>query len=74
MAPWVFNFRFGVLRGGIGSVSLGMMWVARCGFRLGDYPGWKDMSPCGTTLGGGAGKSSGVASGVFTIGGGFWEL
>ena len=37
----------------------GTCWVG-C---LGDYPGWNVMSPCGSTLGGGAGGVSGVVSG-----------
>ena len=41
----------------------GTCWVG-C---LGDHPGWKFMSPCGSTLGGGAGGVSGVVSGVCTL-------
>ena len=47
-------------------IMSGTCWVGR----LGDHPGWNAMFPCGSTLGGGAGRVSGVVSGVCTLGGG----
>ena len=44
----------------------GTHWVGR----LVACPGWYVMSPCGSTLGGGAGAVYGVVSGVCTLGGG----
>ena len=76
MALWGSPFNFDMLSGGIGSVSYGMMWCGRWSICIGAHPGWKDMLPCGSTLGSGAGGASGVDSGLFTLvvgmGGFFW--
>ena len=56
--------------GGLGSVSWWNMWGAHLGDRIGARPGWNIISPCGSTLGGGAGDAPGVFSGVFTLRGG----
>ena len=45
----------------------GMMWGACWGDNFGVYPGLKDVSPCGSTLVGGTGYTSGVASGLLTL-------
>ena len=50
------------------------MWGARCGGSLGDCPVWKEMLPCGSTLGCGAGDTSRVSSGLFTLRGGMGEF
>ena len=50
------------------------MWGARCGGSLGDCPVWKEMLPCGSTLGCGAGDTSRVSSGLFTLSGGMGEF
>ena len=65
-----FSFEFRRTAGGIGFMSSGMMWGARCGGRLGDCPGWKYMTPCRSTLECGTGAADVVAYGVFTLGGG----
>ena len=69
-----FYFAFKCAAGVICSVSSGTMWGARWGSHLSACPGWKDMSPCGSTLGGGKGAASGVDYGVYTIGGGMGDL
>ena len=56
--------------GVMGSVSLGMMWVACRGAYLGARPGKNDMSPCGSTLGGFSGATSDVSYGVVALRGG----
>ena len=55
-------------------MSYGIMWIGFWGGVLGARPGWKDMSPFGSTLGGGAGAAYGVASGVFDLRGGVGEF
>ena len=51
-------------------VSYGIVCDTRWGGSLVARPGWNVMSPCGSTLGGGAGATSDVVSGVCTLGGG----
>ena len=51
-------------------MSSGIMCGARWGGCLGARPGWNGISTCGSTLGGGAGSTSDVVSGVCTLGGG----
>ena len=51
-------------------MSYGMTCGKCWGGCLGVYPGCNVMSPCGSTLGGGAGATSDVVSGVCTLGGG----
>ena len=55
-------------------MSSGMMWDARCFNRLRACYGWKYMLTCVSTLGGGEGAASGVASGLFTLSGGFGDF
>ena len=50
---WVSTALFCAV-GGIGSVSSGMMCGTCWGGHLGARPGWNFMSPCGSTLRGGA--------------------
>ena len=56
--------------GGIGLVSSSIMCGTFWDGCLGTLPGWIVISPCGSTLGGGSGATSGVVSRVFTLGGG----
>ena len=51
-------------------MSSGIMYGMRWGGRLGALPGWNAMSPCVSTLRGGAGSAYGVVSRVCTPGGG----
>ena len=64
-----FYFAFRCAAGGIGSMLYVMMWGTCWGDHIGDCPGIKYISPCGSTIGGGAGDTYGVSSGVSTLGG-----
>ena len=64
------SIAFWCATGGIGSVSLGTIWGVCWGDSLRARPGWNDISLCGSTLRGGAGDASGVAYGIFNLGGG----
>ena len=55
---------------GFSSVSLGMIQSTRWCESLVAPHDWNYILPCGSTLWGGAGDAFGVASGVFTLGGG----
>ena len=68
------SFVFWCSAGGIGSVLSGILWGARYVGRLGASTNWKDVLPCGSILGGGAGAASVVSyvvvSGLSTLRGG----
>ena len=63
-------FSFCCTEGVICYMSSGMTCGLRSDRGLTDHPGWSEILPVGTTLGGGSGDTSGVAFRVYILGGG----